>query len=445
MFNVKKNKIIAFSISLIAGLLFVQITGNFLVQKVYAGQTGATIAGISVEELSEEEIRNTLQQEITNWTSEQMLVIGGGAELALNPSQFQFDIDSTMNTYEMMTKKPWYAFWKEKSTVTLPLELAPSEAIRNELATVAIWDTENTYERVMLHAAYLESQEVEAEVVNYEIIENERIALGVEKIPADAVGMIELTEALNDQIIMPNKPFSLLETVGDQVNLANHSAVNFVASMVYNVALQSNSEIIERTSQRQVPSYLKPGFEAEVNASRNQDLRFMNQTANIMKLSVMIEGENLVVGMYAPIKEDEITVRSVLEGEVAPRIITRYSKDLAIGAQQLVKEGKPGLRVSVYRMSAQTGEEKLISKDYYAPENRIVLKSSHQPEQGQTENDNSSNTDTGHMDLDGNGLIDFENMTDQEIIDLEMKNEAENLPPGSYYDKGGNLIQQGGK
>lgn len=442
--NMKKKKIIALSSFIIAGLLILQFTGDFVVQKVYAGQTGSTIAGISVEALSEEEIRNTLQQEIAHWTSEQMIVVGGGAELALNTSQFQFDIDSTMNLYQTMTKKPWYAFWKDEPTVNLPLELAPNEVINNELAAVAIWDTENTYDRVMQHAANLNMNEVEAEVVNVEIIENERIALGVEKIPEDSMGTIELTEALNNQIILPNQPFSFLETVGEQINLANRSAANFVASMVYNVALQSNSEILERTAQKQEPSYLKPGFEAEVNALTSQDLRFVNQTANMMKLSVTIEGENLVVGMYAPVKEDEITVRSVLDGEVAPRIITRYSKDLAIGEQQLIKEGEPGLRVSVYRMSAQTGEETLISKDYYAPENRIILKSAHQPEQVQTGNTNTMNKDAGYIDLDGNGLIDFENMTDQEIIEQEKKNEAENLPAGSYYDKGGNLIQQGG-
>ncbi|MEG0473804.1 MAG: VanW family protein, partial [Solibacillus sp.] len=406
----KINKIIAFSSFLIISLLHIQFNGILLSHKAYAEQMGSTIAGISVEELSKDEIREALQQEITSWTSEQLIVGGGGSAIALNTSLLQFDIDTTMNTYETMTKKPWYAFWQSKRTVNLPLEVMPSEALKNEIGKVAIWDTDKTYERVMLQAAYLKTQEVEAEVTNFEAITQERIALVIEKIPEDAMGVGDLVEVLNEQIVLPNEPFSYLETLGDQVNVANHSAVNFLASMLYSVALQSNSEILERTSQQQQPNYLEPGIEAAVNASRNQDLRFNNQTKNAMQLFVTIDGENLKVEMYAPSKEDKITVRTVRDHEVAPRIVTRYSKDLAIGEQRLIKEGEPGLRVSVYRTSVQTGEEELISSDYYAPKNRIVQKSSRQLEQVEqvTTSGMDISEDADSVDLDGDGLIDFE-------------------------------------
>ncbi len=441
------NRILAFSSFLIICLLYIQFNSSLLIHKAYAEQTGSTIAGISVEELSKDEIRDALQQEIASWTSEQLKVDGGGSAVTLNPTLLQFDIDSTIATYEMMTKKPWYAFWKKERTVNLPLEVAPNEAIKNELVKVANWDMDDTYERIMLQAAFLKSHEVEAKVTNFTAIDNERIALAIDQIPVDAAGVVDLVEMLNDQILMPAAPFSLLETVGDQVNLANHSAVNFVASMLYSVALQSNAEILERTSQQEIPNYLEPGIEAAVYASRNIDLRFMNQTANPMKLAVSVDGENLKVEMYASVKEDEVTVRTVRDHEVAPRIVARYSKDLAVGEQRLVKEGTPGLRVSVYRISAQTSEQELISKDYYAPGNRIVLKSSRQPEQVANETTNVTGTSdsTNSVDLDGDGLIDFEKMTDQEINEIEKKKEAASLPAGSYYDKGGNLIQQGGK
>lgn len=156
--------------------------------------------------------------------------------------------------------------------------------------------------------------------------------------------------------------------------------------------------------------------------------------------------------------------------EIAPRIINRYSEDLPVGQQQLIQEGSNGMRVVVTRIISESGSttEEQISRDYYAPTNRIVLLSARQPA---TTTDTTGTTDGSvvpNVNTDGTstqipGTTDpnvntnpnsvpntnqNQNQDSDTQIDLDNNglpdmptNEDENeLPDGSYYDKGGNLI-----
>ena len=132
--------------------------------------------------------------------------------------------------------------------------------------------------------------------------------------------------------------------------------------------------------------------------------------------------------------------RVIRDEEIDPRTITRYSNELAIGQVKEVQKGEQGLRVSVYRVI--DGVEELVSRDYYPPTNQILVKSSRQL---QTQQPAETDSDL-QMDLDGDGLADVEESegTEEEMVDDNDFEEDENgnpvLPPGSYYDKGGNLI-----
>lgn len=441
MFNLKIRKKLSILAALTLVLTYILSPGNYLVQKAYADEEGnsSTIGGIVVDNLSTEDLKAVLNEAIKSWTNEPIILVGGGTNLELDPTTIQYDVDATIATYETLTNKAWYEFWTSKRIVHLPFQVMPSETIKNEIASVAIWDTDQTYELVMTQAAYLRSHEIEATVSDLTSIENERIVLAIEKIPSSAMGINDLTEALNDQLLNPGESYSLLDNLGDRVDMANRDALNFVASMVYSVALQINSEILERSSQKGISPYLEPGIEAAIDRSGNKDLRFVNTMASAIKFKPAVEGENFKVEAYSTMKEQEVTVRVVRDREVAPRIITRYSNKLAIGEQELVQEGTPGLRVSVYRIAADTGVEELVSKDYYAPTNRIVVKSSRQPVTSSTNSDGSSTNAT--IDLDGDGLEDYEDDSEGESGELnELPLDDEDLPEGSYYDKGGNLI-----
>lgn len=414
-----------------------------------------TIGGIEVGNLKGKELKAALKNAVNDWYSQNLIVTGGGSSIEVSSSSFQFDIESTVNSYEDNYRKPWYAFWGDETTVHLPINILPSEIVKNEISNISMWDTDSTYEKVQLNASYLKTDEVKAVVNDISVLETDRISLSVETMPEGAMGINELVLALHDSIIDPQMSFSMLEKLGETINLANREAINFVASNIYNAALNINGEILERHSQNEIPSYLKPGLEAKVDALAKEDLKFSNTSTNpvVLKLSI-VEGK-LQTEVYTSEKETEVDITVSQDEKVQPRTITRYSENLAIGQKEQVQEGAEGLRVTVYR--TVYGAQQLVSRDYYPPVNRVIVESSQRPEI-QESAIVESNIPNDPIDLDGDGFPDEDgsaekpsnsnqNSNSQNTNSNESSSESrnqdeseDNLPPGSYYDKGGNLI-----
>lgn len=400
---------------------------------------GSTIAGVSVSGLDHDEMQAVLIDSINNWITQPIVVSDGGTEIIIDPSTFQFDIDSTLDQFESLTKKPWYAFWTSDKVVHLPLQITEPEAVKNELATFPAWDTDQTFNNLMSQVAFLKDHQVVAVVKDLSLYENERLALTIEEIPSSAFGTSELAQSLNGTIVNPGEQISYLELVQDFTSSANGEALNFVASLLYNTVLQTEYEILDRHAQNEVPSYIEAGNEAAVNLAYNEDLKFLNTSDHVASIKATVEGNSLKVEIFSDTKLKDVSLITEKEA-ISPRIIYRYTNDLPIGQERLIQEGSEGLRVEVYRTVTENGStiEEKISRDYYPPTNRIVLKSSRESvvndantstdsenvEQNPTQN--STDPDLS-LDLDGDGLADYEE-------------EEEVLPPGSYYDKGGNLI-----
>ena len=441
---------------------------NFIVSSVASADNksvGSTIGGVETGDLKGEELKALLTNAVNDWYTQNLIVTGGGTSVEVSTSTFQFDIESTVANYENQVHKSWFAFWEDTPTVHLPLIVFPSEIVKNEISNISSWDTNLSYNNVELNAAYLKTGPVEAVVIDVSVLEIDRISLSVEPMPEGAMGINELVLALHETIIEPQMAFSMIEELGDTMNLANREAINFVASNLYNAALNINAEVLERHSQNEVPSYLKPGLEAKVDALANEDLKFANSSSNPVVLKLIMEEGNLKTEVYTPAKEMEVDVTVSQEEEIQSRTITRYSADLAIGQTEQIQEGAKGLRVSVYRTAFD--EQKLVSRDYYPPVDRIIVKSSKQPEV-KTPSENLNNDPAYQVDLDGDGFPDADttngnghsngsttpvsgpqntgsnvtnNTQGSETNNSEKGDpEEENLPPGSYYDKGGNLI-----
>ena len=456
-----KTKLILFAF--IAGLLMYIISPltNIPTENAYADQenTGSTIAGIEVDGLERDELKKTLTKAIDQWLNKPMIVSGNDSSLNIDKINIQFDIDGTISLYESKAKQKWYAFWKDEKIVHLPLEVVLNESVKEELATIAGWDTEETYAKILHHAAYLKTGEVEAVAGDTSILEANRIALAIEEIPETAFGTYDIAAVLNDRVIGPGETFSFIQALGENNESGNTEALQFIASVIYQTALQINSEIVERHSQHEIPVYLEPGIEAAVTSSGDKDLKFINRLATPIKLKLSVEAQQLKVEMYTTQQEEPVATRVVRDEEIKPRTIIRYSNELAVGQVKEVQKGKQGLRVSVYR--AIDGVEELVSRDYYPPVNRVLLESARQL---QTQQPAESDPDL-QIDLDGDGLADVESKDDEKNVPVkqeeegtENNNKDENpeknqdkevkidedgnpiLPPGSYYDKGGNLI-----
>jgi len=411
--------------------------------------TGSTIAGIKISGLNEKEMEDVLQQGVNKWITEKIVVNDGEREVLIDPSKFNFDINATIALYENTVDKPWYAFWESDRIVHLPLIITIPEEVTTKITEVSGWDKEKTLNVISIQASYLKEHEIKA-VVNDLKIDNERIALSIESIPTEAMDVEAVAELLNGTILYSNDSFSFIEKVGETT--ANREAKNFVASLLYDAVLHTEFEILERHAQEKMPSYLEPGINASINIQYTEDLQFLNSSTSAVQINATVEGSNLKVEIYSNEKGKDVLVQTNKE-EISPRIIIRYSDKLSVGQKQLVQEGQKGVRVVVTRVISESGSrsEEQISRDYYAPTNRIVLVSSKQAVQSTTPNTTDSsnnnnsgapsgNTQTGTNGTDTNTDPDTQIDLDNNDLPDMTDNGEEELPEGSYYDKGGNLI-----
>ena len=440
----KRVAILAVLIGVLATLVLPLADFKSALADSEAQDTQSTIARIEVGGLEGEELKGVLAEAIAQWADGPLIVSDGVSSIEIDKGVIQFDIDKTISLYESMTKRDWYAFWQEEKVVHIPLEIVQNDSLKEEVASMPSWDVDATYAEVMNHAAYLQTGEVEAVIENTSELEASRIALAIEEIPEAAIGTYEMADALNDRVIAPGETFSFIQALGDNAGSGNGEALNFVASLLYHNALNIQSEIVERHSQNRIPGYLEPGIEAAVTGGGEKDLQFINRMTSPIKLKLSVEAQQLKVEVYTSLQEKGGVTTVVRDEEIAPRTITRYSDDLAVGQVVEVQKGEKGLRVSVYRV--MDGVEELVSRDYYPPVNRVLLKFSRQLQQTREPAEPDPDLE---IDLDGDGLADVEPSEEDVAEDGEAADEGGQevdddgnpvLPPGSYYDKGGNLI-----
>lgn len=139
------------------------------------------------------------------------------------------------------------------------------------------------------------------------------------------------------------------------------------STTLYNAALLSGLEIVERNRHRFAPSYVPVGRDAAV-AYSSIDLKFKNPYPFAIQIRGRIDGNRLVVGVYAPQlpKERPVVVTNVT-GTTAPR---EYSIGHGNRSARVRNTGKIGCDVSVYRITGSTRE--LISEDSYPAMARVV-------------------------------------------------------------------------
>lgn len=402
----------------------------------------STIGGVEVARVNNSTLASTLQTAITDWQKTAVIVSDGENTITIDASDITFDIKTAISQYETMTKKPWYAFWQKNKIVHIPIPVTVNETALKQIEAIATWNADETLNNVIMQASYLHNHEVKAVVNDLDMQMDERIAFQVEDIPAGALGISDGIASLNDLILMPNNPVSILTLLGEQVEVMNKTGLDFLASMLYSTVLQTDYEILERHPQAEIPTYLQQGIEASINKTLNKDLQFINLSEQPGKLKVTTEGNSLKVEIFSTTKDKDIQVRVEKDRIVNPRTIYRYSDELAVGQEEIVQEGKAGIRVEVYRSIVENGvsSEELVSRDYYAPINRIVVRSAKQPATGV---DDSEMKDPDlELDLDGNGLADMPSQSSGSSTnngDKQQSNDPDIIY--GYYDKGGNFVQ----
>ncbi|MDR3271810.1 MAG: VanW family protein [Peptococcaceae bacterium] len=197
--------------------------------------------------------------------------------------------------------------------------------------------------------------------------------------------------SLDQKVLMPHEVCSFNQTVGPRtpetgykdayiiVNnefvLGTGGGICQVSSTLYNAALLANLDIEQRAQHALAVAYVPLGRDATVNYP-NLDLQFRNNTASVIYIRTYAEGGEMRVRLYGRKSDVSVQVDNYTRSVIPFETIHRDDPDLFIGESEQIQSGANGYQVETYKtvVDAQgNSTQTFLSKDTYAPTNRIVL------------------------------------------------------------------------
>ena len=192
---------------------------------------------------------------------------------------------------------------------------------------------------------------------------------------------------LNGKVIMPGETFSYNETLGPRTYAAGYrngkiysngqvvdglgGGICQISSTLYNAALMSDMEIVERRNHQFVTSYVDKGRDATVVYGAT-DFRFKNTRTYPIRLVASATGGVATVSVYG-IKEADKEYTYSFRTDVISTIpyTTKYVEDssLATGKEVVTQNGTNGLVCKTYMTKMLNGKvisTELLSTDTYS-------------------------------------------------------------------------------
>ena len=224
---------------------------------------------------------------------------------------------------------------------------------------------------------------------------------------------------LNGKVIMPGETFSYNAALGPRTYAAGYrngkiyengqvvdglgGGICQISSTLYNAALMSDMEIVERRNHQFVTSYVDKGRDATVVYGLT-DFRFKNTRTYPVRLVASAKGGVATVSVYG-IKEADREYTYSFRTDVISTIpyTTKYVEDssLSTGKEVVTQKGTNGLVCKTYMTKMLNGKvvsTKLLSTDTYSAMQRIVKRgtSSSNSNQSSSTTTPPANTETNN-------------------------------------------------
>lgn len=148
-----------------------------------------------------------------------------------------------------------------------------------------------------------------------------------------------------------------------------------VSSTLYNAALRTGLEIVERRNHSLPVSYLPKGLDATF-ASGYINFRFKNITEKSLLIKAEVTDRELTISFFGTFPENVSYELDTELLETLPAPLTYVSdQSLSPGNEMVRQAGSTGYVVAAYQIKKVDGEvvsRKLISKDTYRPQDRVL-------------------------------------------------------------------------
>ena len=218
-------------------------------------------------------------------------------------------------------------------------------------------------------------------------------------------------QKINGKVIMPGATFSYNETLGPRTVAAGYKNAKVyengqvvdgigggicqISSTLYNSALMSDMEIVERRNHQFVTSYVGAGRDATV-VYGSTDFKFKNTRTYPVKIVASAKSGVATVSIYG-IKEADREYTYSFSTKTISTIpyTTKYVEDssLAPGKEVVKQKGANGLVTQTYMTKMLNGKvvsTELLSKDTYSAMQKIIRRGT----SGASSSSNQSSTQT---------------------------------------------------
>ena len=222
-------------------------------------------------------------------------------------------------------------------------------------------------------------------------------------------------QKLNGTVIMPGETFSYNETLGPRTYAAGYrngkiyengqvvdglgGGICQISSTLYNAALMSDMEIVERRNHQFVTSYVDEGRDATV-VYGSTDFRFKNTRTYPVRLVASAKGGIATVSIYG-IKETDRDYTYSFSTKTISTIpyTTKYVEDssLTAGQEVVTQKGTNGLVCKTYMTKMLNGKivsTELLSTDTYSAMQRIVKRGTSTTTSNQSSSETTPTTNT---------------------------------------------------
>lgn len=155
-----------------------------------------------------------------------------------------------------------------------------------------------------------------------------------------------------------------------------------VSSTLYNAALLTGLDIVERRNHSLVVSYLPKGLDATF-ADGYVNFKFRNSTGKQLLIRTVVVDKKVTVKLFGTMP-DNVTYRTETEQvkENPPKIVYVANDKLVLGKQDVLQKGSPGYVVESYLIKMIDGdlaERKKLSKDTYRSQDTLIAVNPNDP------------------------------------------------------------------
>lgn len=220
------------------------------------------------------------------------------------------------------------------------------------------------------------------------------------------------SNSVNGVIVMPGETFSYNKTLGPRTVEAGYKMAGVysggevvdglgggicqISSTLYNIALLSNLDIVERHNHQFLPGYVNAGRDATVVWGA-LDFKFKNNRNYPIKIMSSVSNGNVYMKLYG-VKEStdyEVVISTTVNSTIYPQTVYENTNTLTEGQTKVKDSGQNGCKSVTYKILKRDGKEVSrvqLSSDTYSAMKKVVLRGVKAATPSAPENTTDTNT-----------------------------------------------------